>query len=100
MAAASLSVGVPAEVTLSATAGNRRRVEFNAPHQHLELFHATAELYVELVDEADESASGSSVLTIPAGTIWSRYIGRGEVAVSSDTSAPDVVMVSSYRGLL
>lgn len=88
MAAQTLTeINTPVAITCSSTTGNRRRVILpERPHLGLQLYHPTAILYYEPLDADDESAKGSAVETIPAGTLWSRRVSRGEFALSSDTA--------------
>ena len=81
------AINTPTTITCSSTPGQRRRVVMpDRPHTTIFLYHASAVLYYEPVDADDESATGSGIETIPAGTQWSRLVGRGEFALSSDTA--------------
>lgn len=98
MAAVTLTKGTTTTETLPSTSGNRRRVVMpDVPHVAIQIYSAS-ECYLERSSQTDDTAKGSDFETIPAGTLWTRYIGRGECAVSGSTG-DQVVELTPVEGI-
>lgn len=85
MAAQALSFGVP-NVTALATTRRRYTVPFSPCL--VQIYCASADVKLELVDGADGSAAGSAYETLPAGAKVTRQISRGEFCLSVGSGTP------------
>ena len=96
MAAVTLVLGAEATRDTLPAVGNVRRVVMpDTPNVWLR-FQSSADVYLLLSDETDDSAIGTEYETFPSGSAHEVYIGRGECALSA-TEASQVVSLRAIE---
>lgn len=100
VAAVTLDLLTPTTNTLPVSTSERRRVVMPspAPQSRLRVFSAS-ECYVELVDAADESASGTPAYTIPPGAdTVIECLGGNALAITGSTASQSVRLTALPKG--